>query len=173
MGQEPSRHSRQGPTKKELSYLLKTTSYDRLTIEEWYKVFRKVCGKDSLDSQKFTNLFQRFFPERISVQYCQHVFRAFNSRGNGEMSFTEFITAVYVSSQGSQEEKLRWMFKVYDVNNNGFITIKDLRQVLSQAGKIEKKTNVDEVWENLDRDNRGFVTEDQFLKICLESGDLV
>ena len=38
---------------------------------------------------------------------------------------------------------------MYDVNNNGFITIKDLRQVLSHAGKIGKNTNVDEVWEIL------------------------
>ena len=54
----------------------------------------------------------------------------FDSDGSGGVDFTEFITGMSTfSSQADTESKLRFAFKIYDIDNDGFISNGDLYQV--------------------------------------------
>ena len=54
----------------------------------------------------------------------------FDADNSGEVDFTEFITGMSTfSSQANTEAKLRFAFKIYDIDNDGFISNGELFQV--------------------------------------------
>ena len=54
----------------------------------------------------------------------------FDADNSGEVDFTEFITGMSTfSSQANTESKLRFAFKIYDIDNDGFISNRELYKV--------------------------------------------
>ena len=54
----------------------------------------------------------------------------FDADSSGEVDFTEFISGMSCfSSQADTESKLRFAFKIYDMDNDGFISNGELYQV--------------------------------------------
>ena len=54
----------------------------------------------------------------------------FDADNSGEVDFTEFITGMATfSSQADTESKLKFAFKIYDIDNDGFISNGELFQV--------------------------------------------
>jgi Ca2+-binding EF-hand superfamily protein len=61
----------------------------------------------------------------------KRVISIFDTNKDGKISFSEFIHGLsMLSAGGSEEEKLRFAFKVYDLNDDGFISNGDLFNVL-------------------------------------------
>ena len=50
---------------------------------------------------------------------------------SGEIDFNEFVMGLsHLSAREDREEKLRFAFRIYDIDNNGFISDVELFQVL-------------------------------------------
>ncbi|XP_011875005.1 PREDICTED: calcineurin subunit B type 2-like [Vollenhovia emeryi] len=61
----------------------------------------------------------------------QRVIDIFDADGNGEVDFKEFIQGVsQFSVTGDKESKLRFAFRIYDMDNDGYISNGELFQVL-------------------------------------------
>ncbi len=55
----------------------------------------------------------------------------FDEDGGGDVDFQEFVSGLSAfSSKGNKEEKLRFAFKVYDIDRDGFISNGELFIVL-------------------------------------------
>ena len=94
------------------------------------------------------------------------------------MSFTEFLIAVHVTAQGSQVEKLKWTFKLYDVNGDGLLTMDEVRQVFQTTTdlldcnnnyKTSPQDKATEVFNKMYLNGSGALTEDQFKENCLQN----
>ena len=62
----------------------------------------------------------------------QRVIDIFDADGNGEVDFKEFIQGVsQFSVKGDKLSKLRFAFRIYDMDNDGYISNGELFQVCS------------------------------------------
>lgn len=66
----------------------------------------------------------------------QRVIDIFDADGNGEVDFKEFIQGVsQFSVKGDKLSKLRFAFRIYDMDNDGFISNGELFQVSNGAAQ--------------------------------------
>lgn len=59
------------------------------------------------------------------------LFTRYDTDGSGFVDFKEFMTTLNVASRGSTTEKLLWVFKLYDKNNNGYLLESEIREILT------------------------------------------
>ena len=80
MGNESSKGSL---SKKDVQFLQANTRYDENTIQEWYKGFMADCPDGKLNKGCFLNIYSKCFPDGNAEEFCDHVFRTFDSDQNG------------------------------------------------------------------------------------------
>ena len=102
MGCIESRYSRlKYLSGEKLEFLKANTGYDEATIKESHDIFIKTCPNGNLTPDKLIDLYTPFISKGKAEQYCDHVFRTFDTDKNGFIDFKEFVLAVYVTSDGT------------------------------------------------------------------------
>ena len=91
MGCIESRYSRLKYLSGEnLEFLKANTGYDEVTIKESHEIFIKECPNGNLTPDKLIDLYTPFISKGKAEQYCDHVFRTFDTDQNGFIDFEEF-----------------------------------------------------------------------------------
>lgn len=91
------------------------------------KVFRENLAKDK---EEFTlSEFKKIVPSKNPF-FVERAFRIFDRDGNGTVSMAEFIDTMHQFAGQSSDEKLVFLFKVYDLDDDGLIQQSDLREVM-------------------------------------------
>ncbi|KAJ4428630.1 hypothetical protein ANN_24675 [Periplaneta americana] len=109
------------------------SNFDADEIRRLGKRFRKLDldNSGSLSIDEFMSL-----PELQQNPLVQRVIDIFDADGNGEVDFKEFIQGVsQFSVKGDKESKLRFAFRIYDMDNDGYISNGELFQKLAWSLK--------------------------------------
>lgn len=92
----------------------------------------------------------------------------FDEDGGGDVDFQEFVSGLSAfSSKGNKEEKLRFAFKVYDVDRDGFISNGELFIVLkmmvgNNLKDVQLQQIVDKTIMEADKDQDGRISFEEF-----------
>ncbi|XP_005809532.1 guanylyl cyclase-activating protein 2-like [Xiphophorus maculatus] len=149
---------------------------DVKALQDMYKKFVLECPSGVL----FLHEFKRFFgvdPTGEASDYAESMFRAFDKNGDNTIDFLEFVAALNLVFRGDLEHKLRWSFKVYDKDGNGYVDRNELRSIIDSIYRIKKcskkdmsetQLSVDEVVERIldavDFDRDGHITLEEFIR---------
>ena len=91
--------------------------------------------------------------------------------------FRELAIALGVIFQGTQEEKLRCIFSLYDKDGDGFVTKDEMKLILTSSVQISKPTmcytevsaivemNIEKIFDELDQNHDGMLSLDEFCQV--------
>ncbi|XP_022126952.2 NADPH oxidase 5 [Pieris rapae] len=99
---------------------------DQSSVDRLERLFRETVG----DQREITSEhFQKIFVSKNSF-FTKRVFQIFDEDNSGAISLQEFIAAVHRFGRQTPEDKIRFLFKVYDVDGDGLIQQNELQEVM-------------------------------------------
>merc|ERR1719437_12621 len=149
------------------------TNFDAEEIKRLGKRFKKLDldNSGSLSVDEFMSL-----PELQQNPLVQRVIEIFDDDGNGEVDFKEFIQGVsQFSVKGDKQSKLKFAFRIYDIDNDGYISNGELFQVLKMmVGNNLKETQLQQIVDKTiiyaDQDGDGKISYEEFCALVDNSG---
>ena len=167
----------------DLEFCKRNTRYTEDEIKNWYKNFKKDCPSGILTKEKFVDVYKLFFPRGNAENFCNHVFRTFDTDKNGEINFVEFLLAINVTLSGTLQEKLKYAFKLYDVDGNGLIDQGEMNRIVlaiyELIGENDDMTPKDTpedrtrlIFSQMDLNGDGYLTQDEFVQGCEKDNEL-
>ncbi|XP_045115461.1 calsenilin-like isoform X3 [Portunus trituberculatus] len=119
-----------------LEELCKQTKFTRQEIRLMYRGFKQECPEGVVQEDAFKEIYAKFFPHGNSSLYAHHVFKAFDLNSNGQISFRDLLVSLSQLLRGTAYDKLKFAFKLYDVNGDGCITKAELTDIVSSVHEL-------------------------------------
>lgn len=110
-------------------------------------------------------------PELQQNPLVKRVIDILDTDGNGEVDFQEFIEGVsQFSVKGDKDSKLKFAFRIYDIDQDGFISNGELFQVLkTMVGNNLTDKQLQEIVDKTilyaDKDGDGKISYDEFCNV--------
>lgn len=162
-------------TAEQIEAMKLDSPFTEAEIKRLFRKFKKldVDKSGTLSVQEFLAI-----PELEHNPLVQRVVQTFDIDKSGEVDFKEFVTSlsVFATHDAAKEEKFKFTFRVYDVDNDGFISNADLFHVLkamvgSNLNDVQLQQLVDRTILQGDKDKDGKLSYEEF-KHMIKEGDL-
>jgi serine/threonine-protein phosphatase 2B regulatory subunit len=158
-----------------LDDLSEGTNFGSEEIDRLAKRFMKLDTDNSgaIDKDEFLAI-----PGIGQNPLAKRVVDIFDENKGGDIDFKEFVTGLSVfSSTGSVDDKLRFLFKVYDIDNDGYISNGELFIVLrlmvaDSLNDVQLQQLVDRTIMEGDSDGDGKLSFAEFKKIIESTSDI-
>lgn len=147
------------------------TQFSDAEIKRLFKRFKKLDTDHSgaLSAQEFMAV-----PELEHNPLVKRVVETFDSDGSGEVDFQEFISALSIfATMQNEGKKYKFTFNMYDCDHDGFISNKDLFQVLKamvggNLNDMQLQQLVDRTIIKGDKDRDGKLSYDEFVELVAD-----
>ena len=94
----------------EVEIIKSLTKLKDIEIKQWYEEFKNESPY-GLSPIAFRKIYQKCFPERFAMNFCDHIFRTMDTDKSGYINLQEFLLIIALTSNGKSEEKLSWVFR--------------------------------------------------------------
>ncbi|KAG2622011.1 calmodulin-like protein 5 [Panicum virgatum] len=114
--------------------------------------------------------------QRPGAEELRAMIRDADADGNGTIDFAEFLGLMARKTTGAgaaggdgADEELREAFKVFDKDQNGYISATELRHVMINLGEKLTDEEVEQMIREADLDGDGQVDYDEFVRMMMLS----
>jgi len=133
-------------------------------------------------SKKEKKEMQNSYPSNFNA-YSHYVFNTLDQDDTGIITFEDFVLGLSILVKGCLEDKLRWIFSLYDQDRDGYISRGEMEEVVASVFDLMGKTadpnledeflkhRVDCMFHKLDLNGDGYVSMEEFLQVCMEDDD--
>ncbi|XP_074572204.1 calmodulin-5/6/7/8-like isoform X2 [Curcuma longa] len=98
----------------------------------------------------------------------QDMINEVDADGSGTIDFPEFLNLMARKLHGTDsDEELKAAFRVFDKDQNGFISAEELRIVMSSFGEKLTDQEIDDMIREADVDGDGQINYDEFVKVMM------
>lgn len=121
----------------------------------------------------FSRYFERLRPDKELQLFGAQIFNAFDANKNGRIDFCEFLIAISLTTDSDPEQKLRFAFKMYDINNDDKLDIHEVEKIIEgiydftgqkeRKGKSAPREVAKSLLRKCDKDESGYLTQDEFI----------
>ena len=88
-----------------------------------FDAFIKHHPDGKINRKEFRSMITTCYPDMTNCKKLEkHIFRMYDTDGDGTIDFREFMVLLYIMSSGTPEENLGQIFRIFDKNNDGSIT---------------------------------------------------
>ena len=107
----------------------------------------KVLDKDNdgvLSKEELLQGYQKFYGLEVAYKIVEKIFENADIDGSGEIDYSEWIVATIDKTKLLSDEKLRAAFSLFDKDEGGTISAKEVQEVLCSGQDID-----DDVWQRV------------------------
>ena len=124
-----------------------------------------ISGTGQLTKDEFCNKLMELYGENDGKNIASNIFNNLDLDGSGKISYDEFLSAMISSKKVVTEERLEKAFKMFDKDNSGKLSVKEIKTVF--GGSEDQWKNV---INEIDLNNDGEVDFAEF-KIMMDNMD--
>lgn len=120
-----------------------------------------------LDFKELLDGYTEYFgdPERAEIEVTE-IMQKLDINNNGNIDYSEFAIAHLNLSKILQEDKLREIFNLFDIDHSGTITAEELKKILGSKGNSQQQEVDDNEWDRIidevDKDGNGEISFIEF-----------
>ncbi|PAV83846.1 hypothetical protein WR25_19587 [Diploscapter pachys] len=92
----------------------------------------QTCPNGYVNRQQFCQIYRSFFaisPKTDAKPYANMIFDTLDDDGNGRISFSEFANELSMFIKGDVEQRIDWIFNLYDSKRRGYLMEEDFLRV--------------------------------------------
>ncbi|XP_029991337.1 guanylyl cyclase-activating protein 1 [Sphaeramia orbicularis] len=138
---------------------------------QWYKKFMTECPSGLLTYYEFKKFFGLRNLSETSNAYVKTMFTTFDMNDDGFIDFMEYVAALSLVLKGEVQQKLRWYFKLYDIDGSGCIDrdellliIKSIRAINGSANEMSAEDFATMVFDKIDVNGDGELSYEEFME---------
>ncbi|CAH0480583.1 unnamed protein product [Peronospora belbahrii] len=141
----------QAPDWVSLDVVKQMTILEKYTADEVFEIFANRCSEDGTLSRE---AFEECFEQLVDEQYkndeanlarlrltLNKLFMLFDEEHYGTVDFCELCSGLSVLCGSSREEKVRAAFSLFDLNQDGFISLDEMVRYLASVFKVLYETS--------------------------------
>ena len=138
-------------------------------LQRQYQNFLKKHPDGQISRKSFHAMMKECYPGTDTEKLERHIFRMYDTNKvshshrqgravhhtmnllfqDGHIDFREFMIVLYIMSNGTPQDNLKQIFKVFDINNDGFISLKELQRIVKDLFHLINEENADEASQEL------------------------
>ena len=160
-------------TPSDVSQLLHKTDLSEQEIREFHKDFQKSYPKGRLTKVDVTKLYKKTYPKGDPAAVVDEMFRVYDADKDGTIDFREFLVGLGASQRGSEDEKLKLAFQMFDADGSGYITNSEMHSLVRAIYKAQAYGKYDEkvadtvgslMFQQLDKNRDNKITLNEFVE---------
>jgi calmodulin len=133
-------------------------------FKEAFALFDK--DGDGCITSKELGIVMRSLGQNPTEAELQSYINEVDKNKNGTIDFPEFLALMSKKMETREnEEDIKEAFRVFDKDNTGFISVAELRHVLTSIGEKLNDDEVDELLREADADGDGQINWQDFVKL--------
>uniref|UniRef100_A0A673BKL3 Guanylyl cyclase-activating protein 1 n=1 Tax=Sphaeramia orbicularis TaxID=375764 RepID=A0A673BKL3_9TELE len=129
---------------------------------QWYKKFMTECPSGLLTYYEFKKFFGLRNLSETSNAYVKTMFTTFDMNDDGFIDFMEYVAALSLVLKGEVQQKLRWYFKLYDIDGSGCIDRDELLLIIKVS--LSPHDFATMVFDKIDVNGDGELSYEEFME---------
>lgn len=173
-----SRHGKPELGEEDLAQLVATSGLSEEEIRNEFNNFLAEHPDGKIRRREFKKMLKVALPGKDASSMEKHMFRCYDENDNGYIDPAEFMIVFHIMSDGTAEEALARIFRVFDISGDGIISERELKRIVKDMYKLIKEEAPEEatksfITENafaeMDEDENGKVTLEEFTAACMHT----
>jgi Ca2+-binding EF-hand superfamily protein len=163
---------------RSIDEIMKCTRFSKSEIRLLYRSFKQECPGGNVSEERLREIYLQFFPQGSPIKYAHYLFSVMDRNHKGTFTFDDYILTLSVLCRGTLDEKLRWIFRLYDINGEGQLTRENMSEIIlsfydllgpsvqPRVDEREIQQHVNEIFDRIDPMQTEQITLEDFIDYC-------